>query len=175
MENYCWAMVKHFLSCRDSQVVLRVQLRARGNGHPSHKHQKKPMYLLVVGQSVLTVAQYGYHPHKDSGARSFQGYVKQDILEPAPEEEVLQFDSPAEDISNERLGLGCYQVNDKYLKLLWSNCFGYSQVHNRPQSRRRYLPLDQDGMVGHMLHLYKNSNSGFATLVSQGMYLGRGA
>uniref|UniRef100_A0ABI7YG74 U6 snRNA-associated Sm-like protein LSm1 n=1 Tax=Felis catus TaxID=9685 RepID=A0ABI7YG74_FELCA len=44
--------------------------------------------------------------------------VKQDILEPAPEERVLQSGSPAEDTANERLGLGCCQVNEKHLVLL---------------------------------------------------------
>lgn len=70
-ENCCQAMVKHFPSCRDSQGVLRVQLKARGNGGPSHKHQK-PMHHLVAVQSLLTVAQYGCHLHKDNGAKSFQ-------------------------------------------------------------------------------------------------------
>lgn len=74
-ENCCQARVKHFLSCRDSQMVLRVQLKARGNGSPYHKHQK-PMHHLVVVQLLLTVAQYGYHLHKDNEARSLQGSVK---------------------------------------------------------------------------------------------------
>lgn len=157
-ENCCQARLKHFLSCRDSQVRLRVQLKARGNGSPSHKHQK-PRHHLVVGQSILTVAQCGYHLHRDNGARSLQGSVKQGILGPDPGEEVFLSDSPAGNRSNERLGLGCYQVIGTCLELPWSNCFECSQVHNKPQSMRQYLVQDQEGMVDHMLHLYKNSNS----------------
>jgi hypothetical protein len=83
-ESHCQAIAKHFQSCRDFQVVLMVQLKARGNGCLSHKHQEKPMLLLMVVQLVLIVEHYDYHPHKDNGAESFQGSVKQDILEPAP-------------------------------------------------------------------------------------------
>lgn len=33
---------------------------------------------------VLALEHYNYHPHKGNGARSFQGSVEQDILEPGP-------------------------------------------------------------------------------------------
>lgn len=66
-------MMKYFHSGRDSQVVLRVQLKARDNGFPFHKHQEKPMSPLVVVQMVLVVEYYDYHPHKDNGAGLFQG------------------------------------------------------------------------------------------------------
>lgn len=66
-------MVKYFHSSRDSQVVLRAQLTARGNGLPFHKHQEKPRSPLVVVQMVLAVEHYDFHSHKDNGARSFQG------------------------------------------------------------------------------------------------------
>lgn len=126
----------------------------------------------VVVQLVLVVEHYDYHPHKDNGAGSFQGSVKQDILEPAPEERVLQSGSPAEDTANERLGLGCCQVNGKCLEPLGSNWSEYIQVCNKPQSRMQYSPQGQEGMVDHMLHLCKNSKSGLAFPVLQDMYLG---
>lgn len=77
-------MTKHFRSHRDSQVVLRARLQAMGSGFPLHKCQEGPMRPPVVARWVLVVEHYGYHPHKGSGARSFQGSVKQDILKPAP-------------------------------------------------------------------------------------------
>jgi hypothetical protein len=63
-------------------------------------------------------------------------------------------------------------VNGKCLELLWSNWSEDSQVRNKPQSMRQYLPQGQEGMLDHMLHLCKNSNSVLATLISQDMYLG---
>lgn len=86
---------------------------------------------------------------------------------------MLQSGSPAGDTSNERLGLGCCQVNSKCLEPLWSNWSEYIQVCNKPQSMRQYLPQGQWGMVGHMLHLCKTSNSGLAFPVLQDMYLGK--
>lgn len=82
-ESHCQAM-KYFHSCRDSQVVLRAQLKARGNGLPFHKHQEKPRSPLVVVQMVLAVEHYDCHSHKDNGAGLFRGSVKQDTLAPAP-------------------------------------------------------------------------------------------
>lgn len=148
-----------------------MQLKARGNGLPSHKRWK-PRHRLVVVQSLLTAAQRGCHLHKDNGARSFQGSVKQDILAPVPSEEVLLLDSPAGNTSNETLELGCYQVNGRCLELPWSNCSVYSQVHSKPQSRRQYLLQGQEGKAVHMLHLHKNSGSGLVTLASQSRSLG---
>lgn len=173
-ENCCQAMVKHFPSCRDCQGVLRVQLKARGNGGPSHKHQK-PMHHLVAVQSLLTVAQCGCHLHKDNGAVSFQGSGKQDILAPDfSEEVVLLLDSPAGSIPNGKLGLGCSQVTGRCLELLWSNCSEYTQVHSKPQSMRHCLLQGLEGTGDHMLHLRKNSHPGLVTLVSQNMNLGMG-
>lgn len=85
--------------------------------------------------------------------------MKQDTLEPAPLEGVLQFGSPAGNTASERLGLGCCQVNGKCLEPLGSKGSAYTQVCNKPQCMRQYLPQDHWGMVGHMLHLCKNSNS----------------
>jgi hypothetical protein len=92
-----------------------------------------------------------------------QGSVKQDILEPAPKR-VLHSDSPAGDTSKEILELGCCQVNSKCLELLWSNWFEYSQVRNKPQSLRQYLPQGQEGMLDHMLHLYIRTQTLFLQL-----------
>lgn len=131
------------------------------------------MHHLVVVQLLLTVAQHGCHLHKDNGARSFQGSVKQDTLEPVPSEEVLLLDSPAGNTSNETLELGCFQVNGRCLELLWSSCFEYSRVRSKPQSKRQHLLQGQKGKVDHMLHLHKNSDSGLVTLASQHMCLGR--
>lgn len=126
----------------------------------------------VVVQLVLVVEHYDYHPHKDNEAGSFQDSAKQDILEPAPGEGLLLFGSPAEDTANERLVPGCCQVNGKCLEPPGSNWSEYIPVYNKPQSMRQYLVQDRGGMVSHILHLYKNSNSGLAFPVLQDMYLG---
>lgn len=86
---------------------------------------------------------------------------------------MLQSGSRAGDTPNERLGLGCCQVNGKCLEPLWGNLFEYIQVCNKPQNMRQYLPQGQGGMVSRMLHLYKNSNSGLAFPVLQNMYSGK--
>lgn len=166
-------MVKYFRSRRDSQAVLSAQQKARGNGLPCHKHQEKPRSPPVVVQLVLVVGHYDYHPHKDSGPGSLQGSVKQDTLEPAPLEGVLQSGSPAGDTASERLGLGCCQVNGKCLEPLGSKGSVYTRVCNKPQCMRQYLPQDHWGTVGHMLHLCKNSNSGLEFPVLQDKYLGK--
>ena len=69
--------------------------------------------------------------------------------------------------------MGCCQVNGKCLEPLWSNWSEHTQVCNRPQGMRQYLSRGQWGMVGHIPYLYKNSNSGFAFPIFQGMYLGK--
>ena len=72
-ESHCSAMMKRSRSRRDCQVVLRGQLKARGNGLPSRKHPEEPRSPPGIVQLVLVVEHYDYHPHKDNGARSFQG------------------------------------------------------------------------------------------------------
>lgn len=166
-------MVKHFQSHRDSQVVLWAQPKARGNGHPFHKPQKRPRHPLAVVHLVQTVEHYDYHPHMDNGAESFQGSEKQDTLEPALAEGALQSESPVGDTPNERPGLGYCRVNGKCREPLWNNWPGYIQGCNTPQSMRQYLPQRQVGTVDRMLHLCKNSNSGLAILVLWDMYLGK--
>ena len=76
--------MKCFRSCRDSLVVPRAQLKARGTRFPFHKHLEAPMSPPGVVWLVLVVEHYDHHPHKCNRVPSFQNSVKQDILEPAP-------------------------------------------------------------------------------------------
>lgn len=65
----------------------RVQLKVRGTSFPFHKHLEEPMSPSGVIRLVLVVEHLsgcGINPHKGNGVHSFQGSVKQDILEPAP-------------------------------------------------------------------------------------------
>ena len=120
--------MKCFHWCRDSPVIPRAQLKARGIGFPFHKPLVVPMSPPGVIWVVLVLEHYDYHPHKGNGVRSFQGSVEQDILEPGPLRGGASVWQSCWGTSNRRLGLGCCQLDGKCLEPLCSNWSEHTQL-----------------------------------------------